>query len=462
MSIGVGFMMAVGAMEPPGGLSIEVSGPDSIAEGGLYELALGAVSGGEPTEWAIDWGDGTVDAGSGSPAGNIFPHTYGDNHADLTIRIDLTDHRVVHPGAGSVVIQVTNEDPVPALEGEVSTFQGADYTVVASVSDPGTDDSVESWSVDWGDGTTDSGSGNPVLENLTHVYSASSPGRTVTLTVTDDDGGTGVATWDVAVQNVPPVADPQSVSVAEDDSLPITLTASDAPEHGQLSGDVPNLVYTPDRNYFGPDQFTFTAGDGTDASEPATISIDVTEVSDAPVAVADGVIRAEGIRVVKIPKATLLANDTDPQGEQLALTAVSNPQPSGATVSVAGAWVVYTAPSGEAVAGGFDYTLANSPSGLTSTGHVTVSSGTAPGGSSSPNAVRITLQAPNTVRVTFQGVPGRNYRVQYTGVLTPPYDWRDFPSSGGDHAADATSGVFEHLDVNPTDPARLYRAVSRP
>ena len=70
------------------------------------------------------------------------------------------------------------------------------------------------------------------------------------------------------------VGHPQSVSVVEDGSLAITLTASDpdgdpltfaivsAPSHGVLTGVAPNGVYTPQANYFGPDSFTFSAHDG--------------------------------------------------------------------------------------------------------------------------------------------------------------------------------------------------------
>ncbi|MBI3640554.1 MAG: DNRLRE domain-containing protein, partial [Thaumarchaeota archaeon] len=47
------------------------------------------------------------------------------------------------------------------------------------------------------------------------------------------------------------------------------------PSHGALSGVAPNLTYTPDSNYHGPDSFTFTTSDGTNTSDPATVSITV-------------------------------------------------------------------------------------------------------------------------------------------------------------------------------------------
>ena len=43
-----------------------------------------------------------------------------------------------------------------------------------------------------------------------------------------------------------------------------------------------DVVYTPDADYNGPDSFTFTANDGIANSAPATVSITVDPVNDAP------------------------------------------------------------------------------------------------------------------------------------------------------------------------------------
>ena len=95
--------------------------------------------------------------------------------------------------------------------------------------------------------------------------------------------------------NHPPTADAQNVSVAEDNSLSIALTASDpdgdtlsysftAAGHGTLTPGLNNsVVYQPALNYFGPDSFDFTVDDGHGATATATIQITVTPVNDAPV-----------------------------------------------------------------------------------------------------------------------------------------------------------------------------------
>jgi alpha-tubulin suppressor-like RCC1 family protein len=94
--------------------------------------------------------------------------------------------------------------------------------------------------------------------------------------------------------NAAPSASAQSVSTLEDLPVIITLAGSDPeaqaltftivnnPSHGTLSL-TPNLTYTPATNYHGPDSFTFTATDaGGTVSSPATVTIDVTPVNDAP------------------------------------------------------------------------------------------------------------------------------------------------------------------------------------
>ncbi len=91
----------------------------------------------------------------------------------------------------------------------------------------------------------------------------------------------GTATDNVLLKilNTPPEALPQSVTVAEDASVSITLDGTDVdldqlsfqiasgPLHGILSGNPPALIYTPNENFNGEDTFSFkvhdTEGPGT-------------------------------------------------------------------------------------------------------------------------------------------------------------------------------------------------------
>lgn len=66
------------------------------------------------------------------------------------------------------------------------------------------------------------------------------------------------------------------------DSDPLTFAIATPPAHGALTGEPPNLLYTPHANYHGPDSFTFTAGDASATSSPATVSLEVAPVADPP------------------------------------------------------------------------------------------------------------------------------------------------------------------------------------
>jgi hypothetical protein len=121
-----------------------------------------------------------------------------------------------------------------------------------------------------------------------------------------------------AVQFVtPPTASDLDATLAEDAPTPIALLASDgdgdvltwivdSPSHGTLSGTAPNLIYTPAAEFSGADAFTFRVNDGAYDSNVATVSITVTPVNDAPVA---------------LPQSVTLAEDTA-QGVTLAATDV--------------------------------------------------------------------------------------------------------------------------------------------
>jgi hypothetical protein len=96
----------------------------------------------------------------------------------------------------------------------------------------------------------------------------------------------------VAAVDDPPVARALSRSVDEHSATTIMLQGDDAegdaltfaiaspPQHGTLTGDPPDLIYTPDPDFSGTDMFTYTACDGQATSAAATVS--VLPVNDPP------------------------------------------------------------------------------------------------------------------------------------------------------------------------------------
>ena len=143
-----------------------------------------------------------------------------------------------------------------------------------------------------------------------------------------------------------PVAEDQAVTTDEDAPIVVTLTAVDIlgdpleftivdqPAYGTvtLAGNV--ATYTPDANFYGEDSFTFIANDGTIDSNLAVVTITVTSVNDAPVAVEDAYTVAEdGQKVVAAPG--VLGNDTDPDGDMLTAVLVGTPETAHGYIALA-------------------------------------------------------------------------------------------------------------------------------
>ncbi|KPA13598.1 conserved hypothetical protein, secreted [Candidatus Magnetomorum sp. HK-1] len=111
--------------------------------------------------------------------------------------------------------------------------------------------------------------------------------------IVSDRSSSSTESFNVLV-NRPPIANSVRFETDEDASVTVTLSATDAenhtisymllsqPEHGELSGDLPHLTYTPETNYCNQDSFTFKVNDGYADSEPATVSLSVHPVNDPP------------------------------------------------------------------------------------------------------------------------------------------------------------------------------------
>ncbi len=173
-----------------------------------------------------------------------------------------------------------------------------------------------------------------------------------------------------------PVADDQTVTTDEDSPVAITLTGSDPdedplfyavatpPAHGALTGDAPDLTYTPDADYDGSDSFTFTVNDGLLTSEEATVSITMNPVDDPPTANDDTAETDMGVAV----NIDVLDNDDDIDGPALSIVSVTDP--AGGSVETDGLTVTYTPDPGFSGQDTFDYTIAGG--GPSDTATVTV------------------------------------------------------------------------------------------
>ena len=158
---------------------------------------------------------------------------------------------------------------------------------------------------------------------------ADSAQATVTITVT-------------AVNDAPVALDDPSYSTDEDvplsvdalggvlandsdvDGDPLTASPVSGPSSGNLTlGADGSFTYTPAPNYNGEASFTYVANDGLVASAPATVTITVSEVNDAPVAVDDAVSVEQNGSVTFDP----VSNSTAPpvEGVQVDFDVENNP-----------------------------------------------------------------------------------------------------------------------------------------
>jgi len=85
-----------------------------------------------------------------------------------------------------------------------------------------------------------------------------------------------------------------------------------------------SFTYTPNLNFNGTDSFTYRANDGTDYSNVATVTITVTAVNQAPVAVNDAYSTNEDTPLT-IAAPGVLTNDTDIENSPLTAVLVSGP-----------------------------------------------------------------------------------------------------------------------------------------
>ncbi|MGH9921324.1 MAG: tandem-95 repeat protein, partial [Nitrososphaerales archaeon] len=186
--------------------------------------------------------------------------------------------------------------------------------------------------------------------------------------------------------NDAPVADEDSVSVDENEATAISVLSNDSDVDGDSLTvtsvtDPPNgsaiingngtITYTPTGDYNGPDSFDYTISDDNGGFDTATVNVIVEPMNDAPVANDDAVSTDEDT-ILEIPEATLLANDTDADGDTLTVSSFDAVSTAGGTI-VLGSSLDYTPPSNFNGVDTFTYTASDGNGGFdTATVTVTV------------------------------------------------------------------------------------------
>lgn len=99
------------------------------------------------------------------------------------------------------------------------------------------------------------------------------------------------------------------------------------PVHGTLTLNADgSFTYQPEANWNGDDSFSYQASDGGLRSSIQTVTLHVQPANDAPLAAADTYSTGEDLTLEVVPAASVLANDTDIDGDSLSAVLVSEPE----------------------------------------------------------------------------------------------------------------------------------------
>ncbi|MGC2855267.1 tandem-95 repeat protein [Novispirillum sp. DQ9] len=254
---------------------------------------------------------------------------------------------------GSVVVPVTvtitgtNDAPTAVVVGSLS---GAEDSVLSgSITAADGDGDTVTFAVS-GNGAHGSVTVNSSSGAWTYTPAANFHGTdSFTITVSDGNGGTTVVPVSVivtAVNDAPTATGGGAVTTAEDTVRTGTVTATDVDgdtltysvstmaSHGSVTLSGASWTYTPAPNYSGVDSFTIVVSDGNGGFASVPISVTVTPVNDAPVAVVGGSLSGAEDTVLS---GTITA--TDVEGDALSYAVTTTPAHGALSVNGdTGAW----------------------------------------------------------------------------------------------------------------------------
>ncbi len=212
-------------------ITADVTSP--VTEGGVATLTGTIIEpgGDDALEFTVDWGDGNVStyAVAAGTTSYVFSHRYLDDPSGLPDTYDIQVVAVNEDGLSdeaSATVTVLNAAPTLELQGGEGD-EGSSVTLQGLIRDAGPEDTF-TLDVDWGDGTVESFAlaADERTLGYTHVY-ADDGEYTVTVTVTDDDGGSAQETAVFDIANVAPeVAGLTASPTVIDEDQVITLSGS--------------------------------------------------------------------------------------------------------------------------------------------------------------------------------------------------------------------------------------------
>ena len=186
----------------------------------------------------------------------------------------------------SISINPVNDKPLAADQLNVTAFEQIAKEISLVAEDPDGDELVYS--------VVDSPqNGNITInKNIATYISSSDTAKEDSFTFSANDNilnsEKATVTINIIQINDVPIAYSQNVSVVEDQSLEIILNGIDndkdeftfsitgSPINGEAALNDNKVIYKPKAGYFGSDSFIFEINDGTDSSDPASVTITIT------------------------------------------------------------------------------------------------------------------------------------------------------------------------------------------
>ena len=363
---------------------IAVLSNDSDVDGALQPGSVTIVT-------AVTNGSTTIDIASGAVTYTPNSNFFGSDTFTYTVADD--DGGVSNVATVTVNVSDDNDLPV-AVDDAVSTPEDSAVVVQVLTNDSDVDGTLQPGSVTIvtavtnGSTTIDITSGAVTYTPNSNFFGSD----TFTYTVADDDGGVSnvaTVTVDVSDDNDLPVAVDDAVSTPEDSAVVVQVLTNDSDVDGTLQPGSVTIVtavtngsttiditsgavtYTPNSDFFGSDTFTYTvADDDGGVSNVATVTVNVSDDNDLPVAVDDAVSTPEDSAVV----VQVLTNDSDVDGtlqpgSVTIVTAVTN---GSTTIDITSGAVTYTPNSNFFGSDTFTYTVADDDGGVSNVATVTV------------------------------------------------------------------------------------------
>ncbi|MGI6260130.1 MAG: Ig-like domain-containing protein, partial [Anaerolineaceae bacterium] len=233
----------------------------------------------------------------------------------------------------SILVEAFVNTPPVAQDQSVTTPEDTATAITLTATDAD-NDTLTYWIVGQPQHGTLTLAGNVATYTPDQDYNGSD---SFTFKANDGTIDSNIATVSITVTpvNDDPVAQDLQVTTPEDTPIDITLIGTDVdgdtltyeivdvPLNGTVTlvGNV--ATYTPDEDYNGTDSFTYKVNDGELESNLATVTITVTPVNDAPVAVDDAYTTVEDT-LLTVDAPGVLDNDYDVDGDDMTVTLRTN------------------------------------------------------------------------------------------------------------------------------------------